>query len=168
MTACHEHKQNTIHAAILALQELSEVFQRRREALARQAGITVEEWRVLDKIEGDDFMPSLFARERSRSRAAVSKIIRQLIDKGIITASVSSEDGRFRNYHLTPRGKAAMERLRLARQKAIADVWGTFNAHELEAFTRFSRELCARLESLEVSQQGKSLEPTTRTMKQAR
>lgn len=140
--------ERRIHDAILALQELADVFQHRREVLAREAGLTVEQWRVLEEIEGHDFMPSLFARERKRSRAAVSKIIRQLLDKGIIETSVAVHDGRQRTYRLTAKGRAATEKLRRARRRAIEKVWSRFTPEELEAFTRFSQRLCAGLEAL--------------------
>ena len=41
-------------------------------------------------------MPSLFARHRDSSPPAVSRIIRQLLRKRLITVSVSATDGRQR------------------------------------------------------------------------
>ncbi|MGB9690825.1 MAG: MarR family winged helix-turn-helix transcriptional regulator [Candidatus Sumerlaeaceae bacterium] len=142
------HTESIIADAIIALQALAEVFQRRRETLARQAGLTVEQWRVLEEIAGESFMASLFARERRRSRAAVSKIIRQLLDKKIIETAVSVHDGRQRTYRLTPAGRATLRKLRRARREAIAKVWCKFDAQQLHSFTVFSRELCTRLEAL--------------------
>ena len=161
MSALSSHREQRIGEAILALQELAEVFQRRREVLAREAGLTVEQWRVLEEIEGDGFMPSLFARERQRSRAAVSKIIRQLLDKGIVKASVSQRDGRQRTYRLTAKGRAAMERLRRGRQRAIDEVWSRFDARQLEFFTRFSRELWQGLDALTEAPPPPRIRPTT-------
>ena len=43
-------------------------------------GITIEQWRVLEEISTDHFIPSMFARSRDSSAAAVSKILRQLLD----------------------------------------------------------------------------------------
>ena len=91
----------------------------RREQLAVDAGLTVPQWRILEEIATEHFMPSLFARRRSRSAAAVSKLIRVLLDRGLISVAVSAEDGRQRDYTLTARGRRTLERLHANRQAAI-------------------------------------------------
>jgi DNA-binding MarR family transcriptional regulator len=133
--------------AIATLQRLSELFELRREQLARGAGVTVQQWRVLEEIGGENFMPSMFARERESSAAAVSKIIRQLLDKGLVAVSVSETDGRQRDYALTAAGRRVMERLREDRRVAIAAVWDGLDPARLAAFRGFSNELINRLES---------------------
>ena len=60
--------------------------------------------------------------------------------------SLSSSDGRQRNYELSAEGKRALERLRERRQHAITEVWLEFDAASLGAFTRFGNELIERLE----------------------
>lgn len=135
-----------IHAAIHALQRLTEVFQRRREQLASSVGITEREWRVLDGISSEDFMPSMFARRRESTPAAVSKILRQLIDKGLVNVTVSKADGRQRDYALTPKGKRTMLRLRKQRERAVQDVWLDLDDEQLTVFTAFGFDLAARLE----------------------
>lgn len=135
-----------IHAAIHALQRLTEVFQRRREQLASSVGITEREWRVLDGISSEDFMPSMFARRRESTPAAVSKILRQLIDKGLVNVTVSKADGRQRDYALTPKGKRTMLRLRKQRERAVQDVWLDLDAEKLKSFTGFGFDLASRLE----------------------
>jgi len=91
-------------------------------------------------------MPSLFARRRSVSAAAVSKLIRGLLDKQLIRVRVSELDGRQRDYTLTARGKKNLERLRASRERAIAAVWGDLSAQELDQFAHFGSELGDRLE----------------------
>src|SRR5215831_6602834 len=93
-----------IHDAIEQLATLVEVFERRRDTLALEAGITVEQWRVMEEIARDTFMPSMFARRRERSAAAVSRTLRQLLDAGLVSVSVSGADRRHRKYRLTPSG----------------------------------------------------------------
>src|SRR3954466_8749267 len=134
----HEAK---VSAAIISLQRLSDLFCERREQLAREAGLTVQQWCVLEKISEEHFMPSMFARHRDSSAAAVSKVIRQLIDKGVIQVGVQEHDGRQRRYTLTAEGESIVERLRDSRQRAIDAIWRALDSSELEQFTSFSEQL---------------------------
>ena len=136
-----------LHKAIAALQRLAEVFQLRREQLARTVGLAEAQLRVLEQISTERFMPSLFARRRERSAAAVSKVLRQLLDRGLIAASISRSDGRQRDYALTPAGESLMAELRSARRRAIDAVWADLSPAELERFADFSDELATRLEA---------------------
>ena len=61
-----------IHDAIACLARLSEAYAGRRQELAASVGLTEQQWSVLDEIENEQFMPSLFARRRESSAAAVS------------------------------------------------------------------------------------------------
>ena len=136
----------SIHAAIAALQRLAELFTVRREQLARDAELTVAQWEVLSEISGEQFMPSLFARRRESTPAAVSKILRQLLDKGLITARISQTDGRQRDYALTAKGRRAIKALRADRRRAIEAIWLDLAPRELDAFTRFADKLIGRME----------------------
>ncbi|MEO8177459.1 MAG: MarR family transcriptional regulator [Deltaproteobacteria bacterium] len=135
-----------IHEAIACLSRLTEVYGSRRQELAEQAGLTEQQWSVLDEIENEAFMPSLFARRRESSAAAVSKILRQLQDKELVVVSVRANDGRQRHYELSALGKQTMNRLRTLRQHAISEVWERLDATEVKAFARFGNELLERLE----------------------
>jgi DNA-binding MarR family transcriptional regulator len=135
-----------VHDAVDCLGRLTEVFRQRRQQLATSVGLTEQQWSVLDEIEQADFMPSMFARRRDSSAAAVSKILRQLQDKELVVVSLSSSDGRQRNYELSARGKRTLERLRELRQHAISEVWLGFDGDQLLGFTRFGNELIERLE----------------------
>lgn len=135
-----------IHEAIACLSRLTEVYASRRQELAEQVGLTEQQWSVLDEIENEAFMPSLFARRRESSAAAVSKILRQLQDKELVVVSVRPNDGRQRHYELSALGKQAMNRLRTLRQHAISEVWERLDSAEVKAFARFGNELLERLE----------------------
>src|SRR5687768_7557493 len=135
-----------IHEAIACLSRLTEVYGARRQELAGQAGLTEQQWSVLDEIENEAFMPSLFARRRESSAAAVSKILRQLQDKELVVVSVRPSDGRQRHYELSALGKQTMNRLRTLRQHAISEVWERLDGAEVKAFARFGNELLERLE----------------------
>lgn len=137
-----------IHEAIGHLGRLSDLFQKRRVQLAESVGLTEHQWGVLEEIALDHFMPSMFARQRESSAAAVSKTLRQLLSKELIAVSVDANDGRQRKYELTGNGKRVLERLRQHRQEAIRRVWENFEAAELERFCAFARVLGDGLEDL--------------------
>ncbi len=136
-----------VHAAIECLGRLSELYRQRREQLAASVGLTDTEWGVLEEIATEHFMPSFFARKRESSAAAVSKILRQVMDKGLVVATIAKDDARQRKYALTSKGKRLMARLRESREDAIREVWLTLGAARMRAFTDFGTELIGRLES---------------------
>jgi DNA-binding MarR family transcriptional regulator len=133
--------------AIAALQRLAELFVERREQLAGEAGLTVPQWRVLEEIATEHFMPSMFAKRRSVSSAAISKLIRGLLDRGLVSVKVSAEDGRQREYSLTARGRRTLEGLRGSREAAIAVVWSDLPEPELRRFAEFGEKLADRLDA---------------------
>jgi DNA-binding MarR family transcriptional regulator len=135
-----------IDSAIAALQRLAELFLERRRQLAREAGISEAEWRLLEEIESARFMPSLFARRRERTAAAVSRALRALSDARLVQASVGESDARQRVYRLTPKGRELLAKLRDRRERAIAAIWRAFPADELAEFERFAGALADGLE----------------------
>ena len=140
-----EAKITQVHAAIADLQRLAELFHQRRQQLAAGVGLTEHQWRVLEEISTEHFMPSMFARQRQSSRAAVSKTIRQLIDKGLVSVSLNSVDGRQRDYVLTGKAKRVMQRLRKNREQAIRQVWLSMPSSRIKAFSQIAKELNEKL-----------------------
>ena len=136
-----------VHQAIGRLQRLADLFHQRRTQLAQGAGLTEAQWEILERIASEQFMPSLFARHRDSSPPAVSRIIRQLLRKRLITVSVSTTDGRQRRYQLTARGRKTLDALRGLRRRAIDTIWMDLDPRVLAAFTDFSGELITRLEA---------------------
>lgn len=139
-------RSRSLYEAIESLQRLAELFDRRRQQLARDAGLSDGQWRVLEEIGHERFMPSLFARTRSTHAAAVSRTLRQLQDAGLVAASIDPDDARQRRYELTARGRRRLERLRRARAEAIRAIWGGFATEDLDRFAEFSARLSDRLE----------------------
>ena len=135
-----------IHDAIACLRRLTDVFGERRRQLAQAEGLSEHQWRVLEEISSEHFMPSMFARSRDSSPAAVSKTLRQLADKQLISTRVSATDGRQRTYGLTAKGKRVLENLRQRREDAIEHVWRKLDARQIRGFTRFGTQLTERLE----------------------
>jgi DNA-binding MarR family transcriptional regulator len=140
-------KREAIHAAIAGLQRVTDLFRERRRQLAGEAGLTETEWRVLEEIAGEDFMPSMFARSRDCTPAAVSRTLRSLLDAGLVSAAISGADARQRVYRLTAPGRRTIARLRASRAAAIAAIWKQFSARELENFAHFTEELAEGLSS---------------------
>jgi DNA-binding MarR family transcriptional regulator len=145
-----------VYRAIAAMTELAEIFARRRESLARAAGITVEQWRVMEQIAAAHFVPSLFARTRESSAAAVSKILRQLLDARLASVAIAQADRRQRRYALTVKGRRAFEALRAARRAAIEAVWKELSREELATFTAFAEKLCERIEDYSAREVGRA------------
>jgi DNA-binding MarR family transcriptional regulator len=134
-----------VHAAIACLQRLTDLFAERRQQLARSVKLSDQQWAALEEISSEHFMPSLFARQRESSAAAVSKILRQLLQKDLVSVRLGAPDGRQRRYELTAKGKRCIEGLRREREAAIRAVWIGFDNAGLDAFTRFGTRLAQRL-----------------------
>jgi len=133
--------------AIGALLRLSELVERRRRQLARDAGLTERQWHVLEGIEHDRFIPSLFARDRETAPASVSRTLGQLQERGWVRASIAPGDRRQRSYGLTAQGRQLIGRLQKAREEALEAVWDALPAHEVAEFARFAGLLADRLEA---------------------
>jgi DNA-binding MarR family transcriptional regulator len=150
---------DSIHRSIAHLQRLSDLLGERRRQLAASVGLSEQQWRVLEEISTEHFIPSLFAKSRDSSAAAVSKVLRQLLDKGVVRVSVSNADGRQRNYELTSKGRSTMERLRKHRQRAIDAIWSELSSDELARFNRFGAELIARIERFAALEENQAAAP---------
>jgi len=141
-------RQAQAHEAIAALQRLTDLFRLRRAQLARGALLSEQQWQVLEEIAAAQFMPSMFARGREQSPAAVSRVIRQLLDRKLIAPAVArGGDRRHRTYALTALGKRTLDALHTRRGQAVEAVWLHLDPRELSTFTRISSELAARLDA---------------------
>lgn len=139
-------KQELALGAVEVISRLAGLFAIRRRQLAERAGLTVQQWQALESVQLEHFMPSLFAAERDSSPAAVSKILRQLSDKGLIEAELSRVDGRQRNYSVTPAGRLCLDGLRAERKRAIERVWMQLSEQELAEFEAVGTKLGGLLE----------------------
>jgi DNA-binding MarR family transcriptional regulator len=146
-------------SAIACLGRLTALFTARREQLAAAVELTEHQWAVLEQTTSEHFMPSMFARSQQSSAAAVSKTLRQLIDKGLVSAVIDPNDGRQRRYELTAKGRRVMDQLRQSREAAVRDIWMKFEPRRLRAFTAFASELSSKLERY--SRRADRTQPTT-------
>ena len=141
-------RNDAIHRAIETLQKLSDLVAERREEIARDAGLTVPQWRLLEEVATEHFMPSLFARRRAVSPAAVSKLVRTLLDRNLIRTAIAEGDRRQRNYELTAAGRRTLDHVRATRQHAIDQIWSDLPVADLNRFSRFGETLAERLEAM--------------------
>jgi DNA-binding MarR family transcriptional regulator len=125
---------------------LSTLFEQRRDQLARSVGLTEQQWAVLEGISAEHFMPSLFARQRASSAAAVSKILRQLLDKKLVRVRLSPDDGRQRCYELSATGHKVLSALAAERERAIRTIWKDFSSDDLQRFISFGDRLTERMQ----------------------
>lgn len=142
-----QEKRKLVLDAISVVQHLSDLFLKRRGELAAAAGLTEQQWLVLERVTDEHFMPSMFAKERESSPAAVSKILRQLMEKDFIDSGFSTTDARKREYHLTENGKRVMSALRALRKQAVDRIWMGFDDKKLTTFCEFGAELIASIEA---------------------
>jgi len=131
--------------AVEQVQQLAALFTKRRAQLAAQVGLTEAQWRLLDGIATEHFMPSMFAQEQDNTRGAVSKIIRQLLQKKLVVSSIARHDGRQRKYELTAKGRKSMDRLRELREEAIREIWSQLSDHDLKSFIRLNDLLIEKI-----------------------
>lgn len=141
-------RTESIHRAIEVLQRLSDLVAERREEIAREAGLSVPQWRLLEEVATEHFMPSLFARRRAVSAAAVSKLVRGLLERGLVRTAIAEGDRRQRTYELTAAGRRTLDRVRTTRQRAIDAIWSDLPVADLQRFARFGETLAGRLEAL--------------------
>ncbi len=134
-----------VRRAIAALQKLADLLAERRAQLAHEAGLSEPQWRLLEEIAAPGFLPSLFARRTDVSAAAVSKVLRQLLEKDLVAVSISDKDARQRDYTPTARGRKALARIETARQDAVRTIWSALAPRDVSRFADLSEELAARL-----------------------
>ncbi len=146
-------QRNVTLRAIEQIPQLASLFARRRAQLAAEVGLTDAQWRILEGIATEHFMPSMFAKDEGNTPGAISKLIRQLLQKRLVRTSISKQDGRQRNYHLTAKGRETLDRLRTLREEAIQAIWSDLDPSALSDFVRFNELLIERLRAYVREQQ---------------
>ncbi|MFZ7092749.1 MarR family winged helix-turn-helix transcriptional regulator [Primorskyibacter sp. 2E233] len=77
------------------------------EVYGANFGLSREEWRLLFLLAGETQVTSLdLARRTTLDKVQVSRASQRLVDKGLITRCVASEDRRLRLYACTEKGRA--------------------------------------------------------------
>ena len=140
-------RDKVIHEAIGALQRLTDLFNERRDEIARGAGLSVRQWQILEEVATEHFMPSMFAARGAVTPAAVSKLVRGRLERDLVRASISTGDRRQRSFVLTAAGRKLLDGVRLTRQAAIDAIWADLPEAELLRFAKFGQKLGNRLEA---------------------
>lgn len=143
----NKHPGGELRRAIAALQRLADGLAQRRAQLAAEAGLTEQQWRLLEEIAAPGFLPSLFARRTQVTPAAVSKVLRQLLEKELVAVAISPHDARQRDYRPTARGRKALAKIEAAREHAVRAIWSELAPRDLGRFADLSETLAGRLES---------------------
>ncbi len=141
-----QRKEASALQCVAVLGQLTALFEERRRQLAESVGLSVQQWQMLEEVQHEHFMPSLFAQQRASSAAAVSKILRQLTNKGLVVPNVSVLDGRKRNYQVTDLGQELLSQVRAQRKKAIDEVWMRLSYDELGQFAAVGATIVERLD----------------------
>ena len=84
----------------------------------------------------------------------MSRTLRGLLERELVSVDISAADARQRVYRLTEAGRRVLDGLRASRERAIASVWAGFEDEALAGFVRFSRALGDGLESYARSSEG--------------
>jgi len=139
--------EEPVFRAIEQLQVLSHLFLKKRAELAGRVGLTEAQWRVMEEVQNSNFMPSMFAARNEYSKAAVSKILRQLLALGLVSSSKTDEDGRFRQFEITLEGQHRMSKLNQLRENAVNLIWRSIDPGLLDASIAFNDLLIENLKN---------------------
>jgi DNA-binding MarR family transcriptional regulator len=77
---------------------------------------------------------------------AVSRTLRQLLERELVRSEIGPQDGRQRHYELTRKGRKVLEDVAAARAAAVEEVWRAIPRSDLKVFSRVSGDLAERLE----------------------
>jgi DNA-binding MarR family transcriptional regulator len=152
-------RASTEEAIIVAFFDIANHLARRGERLARQAGLTTQQWLVLLEIAGDPsfrkargsgaapegILPSEIAQARGVSRATVSALVAQLLKLGLIRDVEDPEDGRRRRLQITPAGERALATIEPVRKEANRRLLAGLTPPERDALLRYLQATLAPL-----------------------
>ena len=93
------------------------------DKLAKPAGQTTARWRVLAAVEEEPMTVAQIARAWSLARQSVQRVADVLERDGLVTYEDNPAHRRAQLVRLTPRGRSALRRIRVA-QREWADALG--------------------------------------------
>ena len=137
--------ESTEESLILTLLDLANHLTRNGERLAREVGLTAQQWLLLLQIAGDPNFPRLgaptdegaavlasnIASARGVSRPTISALVSSLVQKGLVSQAEDPGDRRQKTLRATPAGLAALDRIEPARRRANKELLADFDSAEI-------------------------------------
>jgi DNA-binding MarR family transcriptional regulator len=138
---------------ILTLLDLANHLTRNGERLAREEGLTAQQWLLLLQIAGDPNFPrpgnsaengaavlaSNIATARGVSRPTISALVSSLVDKGLVSQTEDPGDRRQKALRATPAGLEILARIEPARHRANKTLLADFKPAEITLVLRMLR-----------------------------
>lgn len=158
--------ESTEESLILALLDLANHLTRNGERLARQEGLTAQQWLLLLQIAGDPNFPrpgaqaeagtavlaSTIATARGVSRPTISALVSSLIQKGLVSQTEEPGDRRQKALFATPAGLEVLARIEPARRDANKALLAGFETSEIALVLRILRSCLDALWSAGLSE----------------
>lgn len=140
-------------AFILTLLDLANHLTRNGERIARQEGLTAQQWLLLLQIAGDPNFPRLgapaeagtavlastIATARGVSRPTISALVSSLLQKGLVSQAEEPGDRRQKALRATPEGLEVLARIEPARRRANETLLAGFDPAEISLALRILR-----------------------------
>ncbi len=145
--------ESTEESLILTLLDLANHLTRAGERLAREEGLTAQQWLLLLQIAGDPNFPKLgaaaetgtavlasnIATARGVSRPTISALVSSLVLKGLVSQAEDPGDRRQKALEATPAGLAVLDRIEPARHRANKELLADFKPSEISSALRILR-----------------------------
>lgn len=158
--------ESTEESLILTLLDLANHLTRNGERIAREEGLTAQQWLLLLQIAGDPNFPRLgapaepgepvlastIATARGVSRPTISALVSSLVLKGLVSQAEKPGDRRQKALHATPAGLAALARIEPARHLANKALLAGFETSEIALALRILRSCLDSLWSAGLSE----------------
>jgi DNA-binding MarR family transcriptional regulator len=145
--------ESTEESLILTLLDLANHLTRNGERIAREEGLTAQQWLLLLQIAGDPNFPGLgapaeagkavlastIATARGVSRPTISALVGSLVEKGLVVQAEEPGDRRQKALRATPEGLAVIARIEPARHRANKALLAGFEPSEISLVLRILR-----------------------------
>lgn len=143
-------RESTEESLILTLLDLANHLTRNGERLARQEGLTAQQWLLLLQIAGDPNFPQLsasaesgtkvlassIAADRGVSRPTISALVTSLVKKGLVSQIEDPGDRRQKTLRATAAGIAVLDRIEPSRRRANKQLLDGFEPSEISLVLR--------------------------------